>query len=92
MDIKSITFSKNNDGISVPEKISVSMDVEEALWIAKVSGEQRGDSPHHGMYACLVGDVFNRYWEDGVNEASREFVFETPPIKYSMETIKEQSR
>ena len=34
------------------------------------------------LYSALVGDVFNRYWEDGVDDASREIHVEIPPIKY----------
>lgn len=62
------------------------MSVEEALWIAMVAGKQRGGSTHSGIYESLVGDVFNRYWDNGVNDAMREHYVEIPPIVYSKES------
>ena len=81
MNLKQLTFQSTENGC-VPEKVTVEMTVEEALWIAKVSGKQRGESPHRGIFSCLTNDVFNRYWDDGVDDASGIFRFETPPIQY----------
>jgi hypothetical protein len=81
MELKNIEFN-NNDGAAFPKTLTVKMTLEEALWIAKVSSKQRGISPHNSIFECLVGDVFNRYWDDGVDEALQEFPIETPPIRY----------
>lgn len=82
MKLKKIKFKQNNDGDRIPSKITVEMTVEEALWLAIVSGKQRGLSPHNDIYSCVNGDVFNRYWEDGANDALKEFPIETPPVVY----------
>ena len=82
MELKEITFSPDLDGEAVPETVTVKMTVKEALWLAIVAGEQRGVSPHSGIYNCLTGDVFNRYWDDGVDDAKQTFPVETPPIVY----------
>ena len=72
MEINSIEFMKDEDGESKPKKVSVTMTIEEALWIAKLAGKQNGESPHGEIYRALVGDVFNRYWEDGTDGAQRQ--------------------
>lgn len=82
MQLKEIKFSPNEEGDVMPSTINVTMTIEEALWIAKVAGQQRGESPHSGIYDCLTGDVFNRYWDDGLDDASKEIRIETPVIKY----------
>ena len=89
MDLKSMTFAPdpNFDNDSMPKTVTVTMTIEEALWVTIVSGQQCGDSPHHGIWGCLFGDVFNRYWDDGVIEARKYMSFETPPVTY--EDIKE---
>jgi hypothetical protein len=81
MKLNSMTFQQN-DGIADPATVTVTMSIEEALWIAQVAGKQRGGSPHRTIYDCLVGDLFNRYWEDGVKDAARVYPMELPPIKY----------
>ncbi len=82
MKLNRLTFSENGEGEAIPDTVSVTMAIQEALWVARVSGQQKGESPHNGLYDCLVGDVFNRYWEGGVDDARRQFHFETPPIRY----------
>ena len=81
MQLQAIEFEQI-EGESYPAKIAVEMTVEEALWVAQVFGQQRGTSPHSGIYSCLHGDVFNRYWEGGVDEAKRMIPITTPPIRY----------
>ena len=51
--------------------ISVDMTIEEACWIAKVTGSVNNANSklHSDIYSCLSGAVFNRFYEDGVNEA-----------------------
>ena len=82
MKLKEMTLTPNSEGDTLPKTVTVEMTLEEALWIAVVAGQQKGTSPHNGLYDCLVCDVFNRYWEDGVDDAQRELQVETPPIKY----------
>ena len=82
MELKEMTFDSAEGGISTPSTVTVKMTVKEALWVAIVSGKQRGESPHSGIFDCLVGDVFNRYWEDGTDEARKNIHVDTPPISY----------
>lgn len=83
MELKSMTFATDTEGDTLPDTITVSMSTEEALWIALIAGKQRGSSPHNGIYSCLTGNVFNRYWEDGVDDAKKRHHFELPPVQYS---------
>ena len=83
MRLKSIKLKSNKDGEAIPSKITVEMTVEEALWIAIVSGKQRGVSPHNDIFSCMNGDVFNKYWDDGATDAMKEFNIETPPVVYT---------
>lgn len=69
------------DEAANPDRITVEMTRDEGLLVAKVLGTMTGTDQNAVMsggdgigtdiYACLVGDVFNRYWEDGVNDALR---------------------
>jgi len=70
------------EGDASPSEVTVTMSIKEAIWMAKVSGLQRGESPHNGIYQSLVCDVMNRYWEDGVDGAMRMHHVEIPPIRY----------
>lgn len=81
MELNLISFN-NSEGVANPHEISVTMTVEEALWIATLAGKTRGTSPHEGIYRCLVGDVFNCYWEDGLSGAAQDYRIAIPPIKY----------
>lgn len=66
-----------------PKTVTVEMTIDEAGAIAKTFG---GMSPIafcekfpnladsdvlEEVYGCLVGEVFNRYWDDGVNGWNR---------------------
>lgn len=84
MNIEKIEFIDSPEGAQ-PSRVTVSMTVQEALWVAIVAGKQRGVSPHTGIYNALVGDVFNRYWPGGVDEAHNLFRVQTPPIRYDEE-------
>ncbi len=77
MEIKNIQLENG------PSRITVEMSLEEAIWIAKVAGKQRGVSPHNEIYACLVGEMFNRFWDSGLEEADDKFNVPIPPINYS---------
>jgi len=83
MKLKSITFAEGEEGAN-PETVTVEMTILEALWCVKVAGKQKGESPHSGIYDCLISDVVNRYWEDGIKDAQRELQveIEIPPIVY----------
>ena len=84
MQITNIKFIQGREGAD-PSAITVTMTIEEAIWIAEIAGKQRGDSPHLGIYDCLVGDLFNRYWDGGVDDAIRIYPVEIPPIIYKDE-------
>ena len=82
MLLTGMTFGPKGGNEEELKKVSVTMSVEEALWIAIVSGQQHGSSPHNEINSCLVGNVFNRFWDDGVSDAISEYHIDTPPIKY----------
>lgn len=62
----------------LPETITVTLTIQEAAFLAKFVGGARvidmnkvfdgGDKPGVEVYECLVGAVFNRYWDDGVDD------------------------
>lgn len=81
MKLDNIKFNKDE----MPEEVSVTMSIKEALWIVSIAGKQRGFSPHNGIYTCLSENVFNRYWEDGVKDANRFYQIQIPPIIYEEE-------
>ena len=79
MKLLSMTFSELNDD-QCPSTVTVEMDIREAALMAKLFGQMRPtESQGATAYDCLVGDVFNRYWDDGVDEALRELGLNTPP-------------
>lgn len=84
MKVKAMSFIGGEEGAE-PNSVTVSMTISEAAWIAKVAGQQRGESPHSSIYSALIGDVFNRYWEDGVDEFMRQNQINMPPIRYDDE-------
>jgi hypothetical protein len=61
-----------------PEFVTVRMSVQEAAFMAKVTGQQStndaeavfpgGSDPSHSVYNALVGSVFNRFWDGGVDD------------------------
>ena len=70
MKIEKIDFIQGEDGAQ-PNVITVSMTLAEAVWIAEKAGNERGGYPtSHDIYEALTGDVFNRYWEDGIEGAT----------------------
>lgn len=82
MRLESITFAEHPEQGALPATVTVEMTVEEAMWAAQLSGKQRGESPHNGVFDCLIGDVFNRYWDDGIDGALRVFSAPIPPLGY----------
>ena len=79
MKLKKMKLAPGSNGLMFPAKITVEMDINEALWIARVTGKTRGEGPHREIYSCLVGDVFNRYWDNGTDDLPPVNI---PPIKY----------
>ena len=76
--VKQISF----DDEGTPESLVVSMTAREAAIIAQVIGglshaeaneiAQGGGESVSSIYDGLVGEFFNRFWEDGINDAIRE--------------------
>ena len=73
MELKSMTFMAGEDG-AVPDTVTVTMGIGEAAAIARVFGMLNGRATSRlgvhdsSVYDTLVGDVFNRFWEDGLND------------------------
>jgi len=77
MRITAITLDKG-----MPATITSEISAAEAIFLATLLGQQTGIAangvwPGHGelstaVYDCLSGEVFNRYYEDGVDEARRD--------------------
>ena len=65
MKLNNIKFSKGEE----PEEITFTVNIEEALWIAKIAGKQRGSSPHNEIYDCLAGSFFNKFWDSGISDS-----------------------
>ena len=72
----------NLDDDGLPDKVTAELTRDEALYIATLLGKQNGitanevmgggDAINHEVYDALVGDLFNRYWDDGTADALRE--------------------
>ncbi|MFF1701225.1 hypothetical protein [Streptomyces sp. NPDC058252] len=77
MDIKVLELDEAGN----PEFITVRMTVLEAAFMAEVTGKQSsndaeqvfagGSAPSHSIYDALVGSVFNRFWDGGVDDYLR---------------------
>ena len=69
MILNGLTFK---EGL-LPDTVSVTMTIQEAAAIARVFGMMNGHAhdklPNSdGVYDTLVDGVFNRYWDDGLND------------------------
>jgi len=78
MRLVSMTFDEQED--PCPKDITVTMTIQEAAAVATIVGAlsprtcdemgippaPSGDMGPHTVYDALIGDVINRYWEDGV--------------------------
>ncbi len=77
MKLKAIEFREGEDG-SIPAEITVTMTLAEAYAIARVFGGfnqleyDKRELPVTDIYGPLTGDVFNRYWDDGVDGAKAD--------------------
>jgi hypothetical protein len=72
MRLENIAFEQGEEG-AMPSEITVTLTLAEAYAIAKVFGgfndnelTKRG-LPRTELYGVLTGDVFNRYWDEGVD-------------------------
>jgi hypothetical protein len=78
------------DGL--PSEVTVTMSMAEAAAIAEVFGAMNGYAHqklgiggiYPGPYDALVGELINRYWDDGLRE------FRSTPI--SLETLNEPQK
>lgn len=80
MRVRSI--SVGDDGM--PETITVEMSAREAAWVGRLTGRQSPDTVREllpgadfsaenaNVYDCLSGEVFNRYYYDGLRDAIRD--------------------
>lgn len=90
MELKAISFA-TTDGETFPDRITVEMSQAEAAAIAALFGLLNGHALTRlgirgidpGIHDCLAGDVFNRYWDNGVEEARPQ------PMPLDLATINE---
>lgn len=78
MRIRSIAIGDDD----MPETITAELTAREAAFLAKLTGRMSHSDAEAAVpgfsaessrvHACLVGDLFNRYYEDGVDDALRE--------------------
>jgi len=73
MELNEIKFTTNSDGDAIPETVGVTMTAREAVVVADILGQIPSGGDESAIYSVLVGDVFNRYWDGGTDEAMREF-------------------
>lgn len=69
------------NGAVLPSVVTVTMTIVEAALIARIIGRLTNPQSevivpvqhgaHHGIYDCLSGAVFNRYWDGGCDEFIR---------------------
>lgn len=79
MKVRSIDFNADGE----PESATFALSLAEALIVAKVFGERNGEQnekvmpmgAYHGsnVYDGLVDGLFNRFYDDGVDEAMRSY-------------------
>lgn len=76
MKLLAMSMVTDDDGDAFPATVTVEMSIADALVIAEIYGQMNGIAHQAtgatgGPYDCLVGSVFNRYWDDGVIDARR---------------------
>ena len=95
MRLNAIEFEEGEEG-AVPAEITVTMTLEEAASIAKVFGEfndaqlKKFVIPHTEIYNVLTSDVFNRYWEDGLDGVRLMPAGNTPACFYTARKTKNE--
>lgn len=80
--IKSITLKDSGDGSAIPSSATVELSLAEILFISKFTGKQShntaeeimtgGGDASTSLYHSLTGDVINRFWDGGTDEAVRD--------------------
>jgi len=67
MKIKEIHLD-DSEGLS---EVTVKMTIQEACWIANIAGvtNNMNSELHSEIYDCLVGGLFNKFYDDGIREA-----------------------
>lgn len=69
MRITNIAFGE--DGL--PKEVSVVMPVAIAAYLTKWAGSRTSPPPEaREVYRCFADGLFNRFWEDGVNDYPAE--------------------
>jgi alpha-D-ribose 1-methylphosphonate 5-triphosphate diphosphatase PhnM len=67
MKVRSIELDEQD----LPERITVTMTIQEAVLIGSHVGSVTPTTEAtHGVYDAL-SSVFNAFWEDGINDAKR---------------------
>jgi hypothetical protein len=70
MKVKALTL--DDDGL--PDRLTVEMTRDEAILIATHVGNLTPSTEvSTPIWDALSGEVFNRYWEDGLDDARRSF-------------------
>lgn len=74
MKLRSIRFDADEN----PSIVLAELTIEEAAFIAKFTGGLTGEQTDAIMrgsqqaksdiYGCLIGGVFNRFWDDGLRD------------------------
>lgn len=64
-------------GADQPVRITAEMTMDEAAYLARITGKQNdltsaeimagGSGANSEIYGCLTGDLFNRFYDDGVD-------------------------
>lgn len=76
MRVDSLKFEQREEG-ALPSEVTVTMSITEAAQIACIFGEMSDKSltdrgwPLTSIYRDLTSNVFNRYWEDGLEGSMR---------------------
>lgn len=86
MKIKALTFDEHGQ----PEQITFTISLPEAIYLALLLGSQsgrtanetlskNGDVINASCYYTVSGEVFNRYWDNGVEEARSQYLAQPSP-------------
>jgi hypothetical protein len=74
--VESLKFEQREEG-AFPSEVTVTMSITEAAQIACLFGEMSDKAmadrgwPTTHIYTDLTANVFNRYWEDGLEGSMR---------------------
>jgi hypothetical protein len=81
MQLNEITFKPGDEG-AIPDRVTVTLTIREAAYITTIVGKQDGPTAeafmrggaeeNYSLYDGFTSDVFNRYWDDGLDGARQE--------------------